>query len=184
MNRKQWLAGLLAGVAIFVWTSIAHMVLPLGEAGIEQIPNEKPLLDKMHETLGQTSGLYLFPSMEASMEKYAAKLAANPVGVLMYRPPGTRFMTARMLITEFLVDFIEALLAVFLLTRSRSWGFGGTVGFFALIGIAVALWTNTSYWNWYGFPAAYTASYIATQLIAFVLAGLIAAFMGVGRRAA
>ena len=32
-------AGILGGIAMFVWTSIAHMVRSLGEAGIAEIPN-------------------------------------------------------------------------------------------------------------------------------------------------
>jgi hypothetical protein len=36
------LAGILGGIARFAWTSIAHMALPLGEAGIAEIPNESP----------------------------------------------------------------------------------------------------------------------------------------------
>ena len=34
------LAGILGGIVMFVWTSIAHMTLPLGKAGINEIPNE------------------------------------------------------------------------------------------------------------------------------------------------
>ena len=34
------LAGVLGGIMMFVWTSIAHMALPLREAGIDEIPNE------------------------------------------------------------------------------------------------------------------------------------------------
>jgi hypothetical protein len=35
------LAGIVGGIAMFVWTSIAHMALPLGEAGIAEIPNAR-----------------------------------------------------------------------------------------------------------------------------------------------
>jgi len=41
---RVFLAGILGGIAMFVWTSIAHTVLPLGEAGIREIPNEKTVL--------------------------------------------------------------------------------------------------------------------------------------------
>ena len=33
MTKRIFLAGLLGGIAMYVWTAIAHMVLPLGEAG-------------------------------------------------------------------------------------------------------------------------------------------------------
>ncbi len=41
---KILLAGILGAVAMFIWTAIAHMALPLGEAGIGEIPNESAVL--------------------------------------------------------------------------------------------------------------------------------------------
>ena len=55
------LAGVLAGIAMFVWTSIAHMALPLGEAGINEIPNESAVLSAMQSSMGDNAGLYIFP---------------------------------------------------------------------------------------------------------------------------
>jgi hypothetical protein len=40
MSTRVLLAGILGGIAMFVWTTIAHMVLPLGEAGFREIPDE------------------------------------------------------------------------------------------------------------------------------------------------
>jgi hypothetical protein len=37
MTKRALLAGLLGGIAMFIWSSLAHMVLPL-EAGIKEIP--------------------------------------------------------------------------------------------------------------------------------------------------
>ena len=36
---------------------------------------------------------------------------------------------------------------------------------------------NVSYWNWYGFPAVYTANYILIEIVSFVLVGVIAALV-------
>jgi hypothetical protein len=41
------LAGILGGIVMFIWTSIAHVALPLGEAGIRKIPNESAVLSTM-----------------------------------------------------------------------------------------------------------------------------------------
>ncbi|HEY1203775.1 MAG: hypothetical protein ABSH46_02910 [Bryobacteraceae bacterium] len=57
------LAGVLGGIAMFAWMSVAHMVLPLGSTGIGEINrNEPALLAEMHNALGEYSGLYMFPS--------------------------------------------------------------------------------------------------------------------------
>ena len=40
MLKRILLAGVLGGIALFVWEGIAHEVLPLGEAGVKALPNE------------------------------------------------------------------------------------------------------------------------------------------------
>jgi hypothetical protein len=55
---KILFAGILGGIAMFIWTSIAHLVLPLGEAGIQEIPNESALLSAMQSNIGDQTGLY------------------------------------------------------------------------------------------------------------------------------
>ena len=39
--------GVLGGIVMFAWASIAHMALPLGEAGITEIPNESAFLNSL-----------------------------------------------------------------------------------------------------------------------------------------
>src|SRR6058998_1300075 len=40
-----------------------HMALPLGEAGITEIPNESAVLSSMHSNIGDKRGLYIFPGL-------------------------------------------------------------------------------------------------------------------------
>jgi hypothetical protein len=183
------LAGVLGGIAMFIWTSIAHMVLPLGEAGIRELPNEQTLLTALQTGLGDKEGLYLFPGLgigdnptkqqqSEAMTRYPEKLANNPSGFLMYHPPGARPLAmGKWLTVEFLTELLEIILAVFLLAQTRIVSFGGRVGFIFVIGIVAALATNVSYWNWYGFPGIYTAAYMTTQIVGFLCAGLGAAFV-------
>ena len=44
---KKLLAGILGGLAFFFWSFVAHDVLPLGKAGIKEIPNEQTVLGSM-----------------------------------------------------------------------------------------------------------------------------------------
>jgi hypothetical protein len=37
-----------------------------------------------------------------------------------------------------------------------------------------AIATNVSYWNWYGFPGVYTASYMLIEVVGFILVGVAA----------
>ena len=186
MVKRILLAGVLGGIAMFIWASIAHMVLPLGSTGFREIPNETAVLSAMQASLGQTSGLYIFPGLgagpnptaaqrNAAMKDYEAKLAANPSGLLIYHPPGAKGITPGRLGTELLTEIVETLLAVFLLAQTRLQSYASRVGFILAVGVIAAITTNIPYWNWYGFPGNYTAAYMTMQIIAYLLAGLVAA---------
>ena len=186
MTKRILLAGLLGGIAMFVWTSLAHTVLPLGEAGVQEIPNEQAVLSALRSSLGDASGLYFFPGMglgpdatmqqkQAAAPQYAQKVAASPSGILVYHPPGAEALTPRRLVTEFLTEVVESLLVVILLAQTRLAGFGARLGFVALAGVMGAVVTNISYWNWYGFPVTYTASYMTIEIVGFACIGLVAA---------
>jgi len=187
MTKRVLIAGLLGGIAMFAWTSLAHMALPLGDAGIKEIPsNEQGVLSAMQASLGTAPGFYFFPGTglgqdatmrqkRAAMNQYGQKLAVSPSGILIYRPAGAKPMTAGQLGTEFLTELIESLLVVFLLAQTRLTGFVSRLGFVIAAGVLATIATNVSYWNWYGFPATYTAAYMATGMVGFLCAGLVAA---------
>jgi hypothetical protein len=186
MTRRILLAGLLGGIAMFVWTSLAHMVLPLGEAGVQEIPDDRELLAAMHAKLGEASGFYMFPGFglpadasraqkNAAMSEYGQKLAAQPSGLLIYHPPGAKALTAGQLLTELGTEILEALLIAWLMSKARFEGYLARVGFALVCGLLAALATNVSYWNWYGFPVSYTLAYMTTQMVGLLVAGLVAA---------
>jgi hypothetical protein len=185
---KILLAGILSGIAMFIWTSIAHMALPLGEAGIREIPNESAVLSAMQSNIGEQTGLYIFPGpgvgknatrqkKNEAMKQMREKIAANPSGILMYHAPGRPFTFGKWLGIEFGTELLQAILVVFLLAQTRIVSFAGRVGFVLVAGILAAITTNVSYWNWYGFPCVYTASYMVTQIVGFFLVGVIAALV-------
>ena len=188
-TTKIFLAGVLGAVAMFVWTAIAHMALPLGEAGIGELPKDEDVLSALKSSAGDKSGLYIYPGMglgpdanhqqrQAVMDKYVEKLEKNPSGLILYHPAGSRPMNmAKFLTIEFVTELLEALLAVYLLAKTRIFTFGGRVGFVTTAGILAAIATNISYWNWWGFPTVYTASYMFIQIVGFFLVGLVAAIM-------
>jgi hypothetical protein len=189
------LAGLLGAIAMFVWSAIAHMMLPLGHAGIKELPNESVVLDAMKTAVGDKGGLYLFPGLgvgdnptkqqeEEAMKSYGEKLANNPSGLLMYHPAGSRPMVmGKWLTVEFLKQLLVSILAVFLLAQTRIATYGGRVGFVFVVGLVAAITTNVSYWNWYGFPRAYTAPYMTIEIVGFLCAGLAAALVWRGQKA-
>jgi hypothetical protein len=185
---KILLAGILGGIAMFIWTSIAHMALPLGEAGISEIPNESAVLSAMQSNIRDQTGLYIFPGpgvgknasrqeKNEAMKRMSEKMAANPSGILMYHAPGRPFTLGKWLGIEFGTELVEAILVVFLLAQTGIACFAGRLGFVLVAGILASITSNISYWNWYGFPQAYTASYMFIQIIGFFLVGIVAALV-------
>ena len=181
-------AGILGGIAMFIWTSIAHTALPLGQAGVNEIPNESAVLDAMKSSMGDKTGLYIFPgsgiSKEATREEKSAamkqmqqRLETNPSGILMYHPPGRQFAFGKSLAVEFSTEVLQAILVIWLLAQTPISGLGGRIGFVLIAGILAAITTNISCWNWYGFPGVYTASYMLIEIVGFLLVGVIAGLM-------
>ena len=113
----------------------------------------------------------------AAMQHYGEKLAGNPSGLLIYHPPGAKALTPGQLATEFLTELLEALIVVFLLAHTRLTTFGSRVGFVTLVGVLAAITTNISYWNWYGFPANYTAAYMTIEMVGYLVVGIVAALV-------
>ena len=173
---------------MFIWTSIAHMVLPLGEAGLREMPNEAAVLTALQTNLGENRGLYIFPGLglgpnptreqkSEAMKHMGEKLANNPSGILMYHPPGRTVNLGRLLGIEFATELLESILVVFLLAQAKIDNFGGRVGFVFVAGVLAAIATNVSYWNWYAFPKRYTAAYMFIEVVGFICVGLVAALV-------
>jgi hypothetical protein len=194
--KRILLAGILGGIVMFVWNFIGHDLLPLGHAGIHEIPNEAAVLDAMKANIGENHGVYLFPGLgygdnptreqeSEGMKQMAEKLAHNPSGFLVYHPPGRKVVFARLLGVEFATDFLESILVVFLLAQTRIDSFVGRVGFVLIAGILAAVASNVSYWNWYGFPKHYVAGYMIIQIVGFICVGIVAALvLGKSRQSA
>ena len=181
---KKLLAGVLGGLAFFFWSFVAHDVLPLGKAGIKEIPNEPIVLAAMKANMPE-NGLYLLPGLgipenatraqqAAAMEARMHKVETGPSGFLAYHP-SLQFSFGKALAVELVTNMFQVFLAVLLLGQTRIVNFVGRWRFITIAGCLAAISTNISYWNWYGFPGNYTLAYIATVAMGFVFAGLVAA---------
>ena len=76
-----------------------------------------------------------------------------------------------MLIKEFLKQFVQALIAAWIVSMIAA-GFVTRVGVVTAIGVSAGIATNVSYWNWYGFPLDYTLAQIIIEVVSALVAGL------------
>ena len=187
--KRIVIAGILGGLTLFLWLYLAHDVLGLGEIGIKELPNETPVLNAMQGAI-PAPGFYFFPGTglgpnataaerRAAMPELMKKYEQVPHGILIYHPPAGPFRFGAALGKQFALNVVQALLFALLLSRAGGLAsYAARVGFVFVAGLLAGLSTNVEYWNWYDFPANYTAGYMATQIIGFLLAGfVIAAFV-------
>jgi hypothetical protein len=184
MGRKL-LAGILGGLAFFAWSSIAHVVLPLGQTGTQAIPNEQAVLSSMKANISE-DGFYFFPTnglppnatqsqRMAAMRDLAAKHYAGPGGILIYHPTQSLDLNPGQLLTELGTNIVQVLLAVFLLAQTSLTSFVARWRFITVAGVLSAISTNIAYWTFYGFPGSYTLAYMCIIAMGFVFAGLVTA---------
>src|SRR5215471_8122904 len=127
MGRKI-LAGILGGVALFAWSSLAHIVLPLGQTGTQPMPNEQAVIAGLKANI-TADGFYFFPTngmpqnatqsqRMAAMKELADKNYARPGGILIYHPVQSLALQPRQLLTEAGTNMLQVLLAVLLLGQT------------------------------------------------------------------
>jgi hypothetical protein len=174
MAKRILLAGILGGIALFLWGGLSHMALGLGEIGVQALPQQQSTVDAMKASIAK-SGFYFFPHGDTSRNLTPAE-ANGPWGILIYHPTGASFAMSHLLVNECILNIVQALLAAFLLSLAT--GLGGyvsRVGFVAALGLLATIGISIEYWNWYGFPANYTAATVADKFVGFLIVGLVAA---------
>ena len=77
------IAGILGGIAMYVWATIAHLS-PLGAVGAHTIPNERLVVAALQLSLGDKGGVYIYPAPSQSQSGAAPK--STPEGMLAYTP--------------------------------------------------------------------------------------------------
>lgn len=175
------IAGIVGGLVMFTWSAVAHMVLPIGEIGFKQMPNETAVMAPLKTNAVET-GIYIIPGMdmqnatEAEQAAWAEKYKAGPRAFVIYHPTGAEPMGPAMLLTELASNIFASLCGALIL----SWlicSFWGRVAVAGLIGFAGWLSILVSMWNWYGFPADYTLAQCVEQTVGWLLAGIAIAFI-------
>ncbi len=182
MGKRVILGGVLAGILVFNWGFLAHMVLPLGETGVNMLPDEQAVMDSIKSTVKE-SGLYYFPGMksmkeasESEMAAWTAKVKQGPVGILVVQTQGSEGITPRLLLTELGTNIASALLAALVLSQVRvNSTFLTRVGIVTLLGIFAFVTVHVPNWNWYSYPTDYIAAKAVEHTVGWFLAGLVLA---------
>ena len=186
MRLRILIAGILGGLALFVWGAISHTVIGLGDAGLQaapQAPGDQALLDTLHGTL-PANGMYFFPGMDmakkgdaAAMAEWQKRTQTSPHGLIVLTNEPYTGMGGQ-LGRECVIDIGVALIAAMLLACALGCcaNFGFRVGFVTLLGLLTA-YRPVQLWNWYSFPSNYTGAQVLDGVLGFVVMGLVVAMI-------
>ena len=117
--------GVAAGIVLFFWGFVAHMLLPLGELGLQSIPTDENLAEAIKKDVREP-GLYFLPGRDMSksqsaedMEAHMAKVAKGPYGFMVLYPNGRDVSLGKRLPIEFGTNVVCALLAAIIVSQLR-----------------------------------------------------------------
>jgi hypothetical protein len=142
-----WLPILLSAVAVFVASSIIHMVTPWHKSDYPKVPNEDRLMDALRP-LAIPPGDYMVPRASSSQEmrspEFLERIKQGPVLIMTVLPPG-QFGMGRSLLLWFLYAVVVGIFAACIAGRALPPGAEHAavhrfIGLTAFVGYSVALW--------------------------------------------
>jgi hypothetical protein len=184
---RIFMAGLIGGVVFFLWAAIAHMVLPIGEMGMQRPTSEDAVIAAASANMS-APGIYMVPGLtgeqmkdQAAVKAYSDKAKTNPYAFVVYQPQGKDGTDmGRNLIIQFISDTLSAMVVAFVLGLG-AFGFSKRVFIATALGLFSWLAVNVPYWNWYRFPTDFTLGALLEQVLGWLLAGVAMAWF-LGRR--
>jgi hypothetical protein len=119
-----WLPIVLSAVAVFIASSIFHMVLPLHRKDYGKLPNEDKLLEAMRNE-GVSPGNYAFPCPADPKDMHSPemieKYKRGPVGMVNVLPTGSPAM-GKYLVQWFIFCLVIGVFAAYLTGRTTAPG--------------------------------------------------------------
>ncbi len=190
MMSKIAVGGILAGLVMFIWSFVAHMVLPIGFMGISATPGEDAVLAAL-KTNNAGPGLYIMPGNDyfqslsksrdeqmATMKAMTEKAKTSGWAMIIYHPEGGVEIGRKTLGLQFFSQVIVGWIFAFALwgAMPRIRSFGMRVWLVAIMGLLPFVGSDFPNWNWYGFPSAYMAGKLLDYWVGAIVAGIFLAW--------
>ena len=161
MNAKLLVVGALAaGMTLFAWESVSNGALPWHMATMKTFSDSTAAVRAVRAHAPE-NGLYFDPRGILSVVSLTPDMADKSA---LMGP-----MMAKQVVLDVVVAFLF-LIAMSKLPRLTTLQYGMT---FAVATLGFSLSTFISNWNWWGFPAAWTAVQVVDRTIGFALMGLV-----------
>lgn len=178
-------AGVVAGIVVMLWGAVAHMLLPIGNMGLQIPPDASQQAAIRALDAGfDAEGVYILPMPqqdqwhdEAAMKAFGARAATHPYAFVVFQPEG-RDSTAmgRQLGMQTASCIAAALIAAFI-AAGIAGGRGRRIAVVTCLGLFSWFTLAVPYWNWYRFPTAFTQGALLEQALGWLLGGIVIALI-------
>ena len=174
--KRIIIAAIVGGIVFFIWSAAMHMLPAVGMMGIKSLPD--PALEALKTTVPE-SGLYFFPGVVKNptpeqQKEWEAKLVSGPYGIMAYTAGGSAAMSPKQLGSELLTNIVAAFIAACVISLIPA-TYGKRVLVVMLFGVFAWLSLTLSFWIWYNFPTPWVLAEAITEIIGWLLAGLVIA---------
>ena len=170
MKSKTLLAGVVAGIAFFVWGFLWWAASPLSKKLIPPAPGGAGVMESL-KAADAPAGVYLYPSNEVTESPEGR--GKPRISLLIYAqvPESMGPAIGKGIAISVLLGLLLATFASCTAPRGR--GFGGRVMFCVMMGLIYCLAGPLVDWNWFGWPGAYLAFRFGDILGGFLVMGLV-----------
>lgn len=188
MSTRFILAGVLAGLAMFVWGAISHTAIPWHDATYCTFRDEDLVAEiLMHEA--PNSGIYVAPMAGAlernlspeerqkAQEQAWDKSAQGPNVFMSFRREGTSGMALPMIL-DFLVLVLVSFVMLWVLRTVPNLTFSGKVLFVVIAGTVGVALVQLEQWVWWSFSTGYVLVNIVDNAIRWAIGGVVLAKLG------
>ncbi len=184
MLKSLTLGAVLGGLAAFLWSFISYGVLSWHLKQYHSFQNEDDV-SALVSSHAPESGIYLLPlgpsqdGMNAEQKKAAMEIRSEKMkkGPLVFAAVNRGGFDSfpKVLLTQLPCQMFAALLLTWMLLQTTGLTYARRVAFLAIAGFAASVIADLPYWNWYSFPATYTAINLIDYTLTWLLAGLVIA---------
>jgi len=168
-------ASVAGGVVLFFWGFLTHVVIGWYDAAWQGFTDERAVTAAI-EAHAPAGGVYYLPFRPDPNRPPATE------AMVIVRAAGDRPPMGVQMAGGLAINVVSVALVLLLLSPRAASPYWVRVGHFTLAGLVIGFVGQAYYWNWFGFPTVYFGLSVADSIIAWTLAGLVAAPLAARRQ--